>query len=1115
MKQVWLTLLALVVFTSCAMGQAARTATLVGNVTDPTGAAVPGAKVVVVNTQTRFESNGVTNAEGAYYIPFLAVGPYELTVQAAGFKKFVQAGIQLRAGEVPRVDVRLEVGSVTESIEVTGAAPLLQTETAQVSQTMDAQTLTGLPVLQLKAQRVLYYMAGVSSRAANHSVVGLAENQLGYTLDGISGKTSVRDTIGDMDTNVQPTVDALAEAKIYTTGLPAEVGHGAGGMIAYTFKSGTNSLHGTAEDRYQSKSMVHRNYFEQNARVNPYSFHQMQATLTGPIVLPKLYDGRNKTFFLFAFGRHHEKADDPQSSTVPDDAMLNGDFSFPQATGGGYPIYNPRTIRQVGTTWTSDPYVGNIVPKADWDQVSKNFLALDPWKRANVPGSYTRSGPSGNWSGYTLYRSYRSRYDFKFDHQISPNNKFFIRESWNRHRRTGRINGWVNNRLLDSSDYSFGRPQPVDQYNWAFADYHIFSPTFMNEVRLGFGRRVGMVDPPTAGQCWAQKLGIPNVNCAHFPGIGSYGIGPGAFSRSINEDITFQNNTTKVAGRNTIKFGYEVLRTRANNVSATTSSGNYTFGGTALPFTPNTGNSFASFLLGGVTSATFTEQRFNWLPRWWTHSFFVQTDYKPLPKLTLNLGLRYSLETPFQTKYGQKSQWDPNVVDPVTGKLGAITHPSGTVYATDKNNFQPRFGMAWNLHRKVVFRGSWGLLFEDRLPSAGSQEYSSSVSISQPTGDPRVAFYLSQGPPNRVFNVNPDGTTPFVGTSYSGRGATYLDPNLRVPYVMNWSGGFQFDLGHQWMHELVYQGSAGVARATTVNINELPLSIYDSKDLTLLNAVYSATQNYRPWTHFGTISYANNAGHSTYHGMTARIEKRYTDNGLILNAYYTWSKNLSGGTASGNKYYNWRLSKGPTSFDTRHYIVINAHYELPFGRSRRFLNQSRYLDYVLGGWELGWIQSILSGPPVTFSASGSPNRYLSGQGGLHQIVPDDKVMIKNWDIGPHRFPQSAQNPLYDIKAFAYPAAFTMGALGNGTGRGLWLMWPQWTLGKEWRIAERFRYSMTLNGNNIPMRMNFVTPNTTADINSPSLFGKFPAAGQNTSQLGTQNGNLILFLRLEF
>ncbi len=1115
MKALYVLALALFVFTSCAMGQAARTATLVGSVTDATGAAVPGAKIIVVNSETKFEANGATNAEGAYYIPFLAVGSYQLTVEAAGFKKFVRAGLQLGAGEVPRIDAKLEVGAVTESVEVTGTVPLLETETSQVSQTVEAATLVALPILQLKAHRLLYYLEGVSSRAANSSVVGLQENQLGFTLDGVSGKTSVRDGIGDMDATVQPAIDALAEAKIYTTGAPAEIGHAAGGMLAFTFKSGTNALHGSFEDRYQSKSMVHRNYLEALARVNPYNFHQMQGTVSGPVILPKIYDGRNKTFFLFGFGRHDERVENPQTSTVPDANMLNGDFSFPQVSGGGYPIYNPRTIRQSGSTWIADPYVGNIVPKADWDQVSKNFLALDPWQQATTAGSYSRSGPSNNWNGYQKKNSYRTRYDVKFDHQINPNNKFFIRESYNRHRVTS-TNAWLNNLLLDSSSPSFGRPNPVDQQNWAAADYHVFSPTFMNEVRLGFQRRVSVVDPPTANQGWAEKLGIPNVGGEHFPGIGSYGIGPGSFSRSISEDLTLQNNTTKVTGRNTIKFGYEALRTRANNISASSQSGNYNFGATGLPFTPNTGNSFAAFLLGSVTSASFSQQRFNHLPRWWTHSFYLQTDYKPLPKLTLNLGLRYSYETPYQTKYGQKSQWDPAVVDPVSGMMGAITHPAGTVYAGDKNNFQPRVGAAWSFHRKVVFRGSWGLLFQDYMPSAGTQEYSSSVTIQQPTGDPRPTFFLSQGPPNRDYITNPDGTSSFIGTNYSSRGATYVDPNLRIPYVMNWSAGFQFDLGHQWMQEVLYQGSASVGLSSSVDINQLPKSIYDSTDLTLLNAVYSAQQNYKPYTQFGGISYVSNAGHSTYHGLVARLEKRYTSTGLTLNAHYTWSKNLSGGTGSGVQYYNWRLTKGPTSFDTRHRIIVTAQYELPFGEGRKFMNGSnRVLQYTLGGWQLGWVETVLSGPPITFGLSGSPYRYLPGQSRPNQILPNDQVMVENWTIGPNRFPQSAQNPLWNISAFAYPAAFTSGTLGNGTGRGLWLVWPQWSLEKFWQVKEHYKFSLRLDGQNIPVRLNLTNPDTTVNITSPQNFGKFAPIGVNTSQLGTPNGHLTICFRLEF
>ncbi len=899
MRLFWQALVCLVVFTTLALGQTARTATVVGTVTDPAAALVPGAKVTLTNTETGFVSNGVTNAEGSYYIPFLAVGSYQLTVEAAGFKTYVQRGIELSAAEVPRIDVKLEVGSTNESVQVTGAAPMLETETSQVSQTVAASMIEQIPVMQNKPQRMLYYMAGLQIRGADASVVGQSSAALGYTLDGISGKTSVRDAIGDTNTNMQPTLDALAEAKVYTTGAPAELGHASGGIMALTFKSGTNELHGSLEDRWTNQTLTHRGYLEQGKRSEQLLYHQAQATISGPVVLPKLYDGRNKTFFLFAVGRHHVKINEPQTGTVPDLNMLNGDFSFPQAASGGYPIYDPASMIQSGGTWTATPFAGKQVPKSRFDPVIVNFLATKPWAEPDNPSgtTYSRTGPSSNWLGTNIYRSYRTRFDTKIDHQISTNNKFFVRNSWNRHRQTGRLNAYVNNRLLDSTNNGLGRPNPVDQQNWAIADYHTFSPTMMNEVRLGFGRRVSTIDPPTVGAGWAQKLGIPNVGPQNFPMFQSgsstlYGIGPGAFQRTINEDITFQNNVTKLFSRHTVKFGYEVIRTRENDVDQVLPSGSYSFqtGGTALPYTPNTGNIFASFVLGSVSSATYTQQIWNRLPRWWSHAGYIQTDWKARRNLTVNLGLRYSLETPFRDKWDHQSQFDPSVIDPLTGKMGAITHPTGALYKADKNNFQPRVGVAWNFRTDMVFRGSFGVLTQDLMPSAGFEDYTATAVVQQVPGDPRPAFYLSQGPPNRNFVLNSDGTSQFLGTNYSSRGATYIDPNVRLPYIMNWSGGVQTQMGPTWLTEFVYQGSSGVHLGSNGNINQLANSYYTSTDLTLLNAVYAATQNYKPYTQFGTISYVTSAGHNTYHGLTARAEKRFGPDGLTLNLHYTWSK---------------------------------------------------------------------------------------------------------------------------------------------------------------------------------------------------------------------------------
>jgi hypothetical protein len=1121
MKLLCQALLCLAIFTTLAMGQAARTATLVGTVTDPTGAVIPGAKLTITNTETSTASNGSTNAEGAYYIPYLAVGSYELTVEATGFKKFIQKGITLRAAEVPKVDVKLEIGAASQSVEITGATPMLETETSQVSQTIEHATVQQLPVMQMKAHRILYYLEGLQIRGANASVVGQDSAALGFTLDGVSAKTSVSDSMGDTNTAVQPTLDALAEVKVYTTGAPAEIGHASGGMLSMTFKSGTNGLHGSIEDRYTNQPLTHRGYLEQGARTNPLGFHELQSTVSGPVVIPKLYDGRNKTFFLFAYGRHDERSNEPQSGTVPDDNMLKGDFSFPKATGGGYPIYDPRSMRLVNNAWTADPFANFQVPAAQFDPVAVKFLALNPWKAANnSTPTWSRTGPSNNFAGQTIYRAFRNRFDIKLDEQISADNKFFVRMSWNRHRQIGRVTAFINNPLLDSVTPSYGRPQPIDQQSWAFGDYHTFSPTFMNEVRLGFGRRKSTTDPPTATTDvnWAKDLGIPNVGSGNFPSFGLYSIGPGGFTRTINEDVTFQDNVTKVTGHHTLKFGYEVIRTRQNNVDQVLPSGSYSFGtgGTALPFVNNTGNTFASFLLGSVSSASFTQSVWNRLPRWWSHSGYIQTDWRATKNVTLNLGLRYSLETPFRDKWDHQSQFDPKAIDAKTGLMGAIVHPTGGVYNTDTNNWQPRVGLAWNFRKNMVFRGSWGALTQDLMPSAGFQDYTATAQVQQNTGDPRPAFYLTQGPPNRSFVLNPDGTSQFLGTNYSSRGATFVDKNLHLPYVMNWSGGVQTQMGGSWVTEVIYQGSAGVGLSASTNLNQLPQSIFNSTDLTFLNAVSNATQNYRPYTQFGTISYMSNPGHNTYHGLITRVEKRLSPNGLTVNAHYTWSKNLSGTAGDGWQYYNWGLTKGPTGFDTRHRFVLQGTWDVPVGKGRKYMNSGSWLDYVVGGWNALTVFNIQSGPAATFGISGSPNKYLPGPQRPIQMLSNDQVKVANWTMGANRFPQSAQNPYYNINAFIYAPAFTNSPLGSGTTTGRWLIYPQFSLTKSYTVKERYKFTVRVEGNNIPVRFNAQTPSTTVNLSDQSTFGKFGVQGSSSySTLGGSNGQLFIGGRFAF
>jgi opacity protein-like surface antigen len=1130
-------LLALLLFIPAVFSQTTGTATLVGTLTDNTGAVVPSASVNIVNTETQFVSNGQTSAEGNYYLPNLNPGTYRLTIEAAGFKRYVREGLILRTSEQPRIDVQLEVGSVSDSVQVTGAPPLLETETTSTGQIMEGETIVKIPVLQKYAFRILLYLPSTSNINGQH-VVGQRERSLGYTIDGVGGKEPVRSMIGSTNQVTSTTIDALEEVKLFTTGMPAEFGHSAGGMLSTVFKSGTNQWHGSAEDRYIQKSLIHRTYLEQLPRNNPFTYHELSATMGGPLYIPKVYKGKDKTFWFFGFQRHHEKGGETAVNAVPSPEMLGGNFNF----GGLNPIYDPATT-QFGPNalcqpagsdcWARMPFPNNQIPQNRFDPAVRNFLGRNPYTPENNTqrAFNAASGPTNNLITPTNYRSYRTRFDGKIDQQFSANHKMFGRYSQVRHR------SW-RDRLSPEiawADYDWRAvPIPIDQRNVVLSDTITISPTMINEARLGYNRRRGTVFPSTLNQDWAKQLGIPNVSGGTFPNFQACNnqsncTGGTTFfrqensglsaSQEVGEDFTFQNNLTKIVNRHTLKFGYEMIRTRYNSLVPSLPSGTYRFGGTDFPFRPNTGNTFAAFLLGSVSNAEFTQAVTTWLPRWWSHAGYVQDDFKIFRTVTLNLGLRWSYESPYQTKYGAQSQFDPNATDPISGRQGAITHPQGPLASTDWNNFQPRVGVAWQIRPTLVFRTSFGMITQDLMANGLNQnfeEYFATASIQAPPGDPRPAFYLSQGPPNVQFNIKPDGSVPFVGSNFSNRSASWFDPNMRMPYIMNWSGGFQWNFTQNWLLEATYQGSRGVRLLNGWDINQIPLDI--STDQNVLRTIFQASQNYKPYPQFGAIRHYSNYGDNSYHGVTLRAEKRYSQ-GLVLNAFYTFSKALNNGDNDGDvggiTFYNRALEKGRANYDIRHRFVSVMTYELPFGRGRKMMNYGGVVNQVFGGWNLAYTQTLQSGPPITVGFAGSPSNYLPGSS-RPNLVPGMDPVVADWDIGQHRFPTQAQTAYLNSAAFAYPAAFTAGTMGRNVIEAPGLTWPQFSLSKEWAVYDRARFILRWDMNNPFKSPNYGGPDATYNLQNLANFGRIGTATRGGfSDVGTAQPNHLLVFRLQW
>jgi hypothetical protein len=1028
----------------------------------------------------------------------------------------------VRTGESPRVDGVMELGAVTEAVEVTAQSPLLNTDSPVVGQIMEHAALVKLQSPQGHIVRYLndYSNAEYAGNGGDWHIAGLRARSVGYTLDGMTAKQPGVNSFGDTDAILLPNANAVQEVAVSTSGMSAEYGHAAGGSMAIVFKSGTNEFHGSLDERYIWKELVHRDYLTQVPLTNiPLYYDWFDGAISGPVRIPKLYNGKDKTFFLFSYGAFLQSGGQPQQfNNVPTAAMMNGDFNFgPQSLT----IYNPYTIRPSGSTYVSDPFPNNQIPASLISPVVANFLSHNPFAPPNNPGITTATGPQQNYTDSPGKIVHRYISDQKIDHQFTSNHKIFVRTSFEWEPAWYKGGAAFTQQIAWSLIDPNSQLSPEHNYNAVVSDTYIISPAKFNELRFGYNRRTLVQTSPTDGENWSKTLGIGNVSALGFPvfSIPTYGyFGSLGGSHQAGSDFSVQDNFTWIRGKHSFKFGYELMKTSYNSVLQAQPSGTYTFTGTEKPFTPNTGNPFADFLLGTVSSAVYTQNFATWLPYWWHHSAFVQDDWKPMRGLTLNLGIRWTYESPFQTKYGQQSEFNPTATDPLTGLMGAITHSKGPLASGDWNNFQPRLGLAWNFRPKWVFRSSFGMMTSDLTVNGINQnfnEYQGTANIQQLSGNPNPAFTLSQGPPAFSFPVQSNGSVAYVGTNYSARNADWFDPHMRMPYVMMWSADLQYEFAHNWVVELNYQGNSAVGLLNSWNINQIPLNI--SSDPATLNQIFQASQNYKPYTQFGSINFYSNLGHSTYHGGTIRAEKRYTS-GLTLIILDTYAKAIDNcdndGACSGVDYYNRSLEKAQASYNVKEHFQTIGTYELPFGKGRPLWNHG-VLSSIFGGLEttLTWI--LETGSPQSITYASGPNKYLP-QGTSRPNALSPNYTTANWNIGPNRFPTSAQNPYLIYSDIAYPASFTVGTLGRNIFTGPGEDWMQIGLSKTFTIRERLKLMLRAEGNNFPIKhAGLLLPNAVYNSNQANLFGTFTSLRSPFSEAGQSRPHLVLGGHIEF
>ena len=1158
MKKLLALLLALGVSAFAQIG----TSTITGRVTDTTGAVVAGVNVNIVNKATNFTFTSVTNSEGIYRVPSLQPGAYRVTFEAAGFKKILRDDVELRTGDTFAVDAVLQVGQVTESIEVSGGTQLLETETSTTGTVMSGDTLYEMPLYQRYINSTLNLVPGMTSGGyayggdlGSYHLAGQRAGAIGIFEDGVNGN----DQMGGTGT-IKPLQNSVAEVKVITTVPPAEYGHSAGGVVSVVKKSGTNELHGMGSWYGRTRRMQHRLFFDRFRTSDatpgapngvPTFFMQPDANIGGPVMIPKLYDGRNKTFFFFGYQRLHEKKVAQVVANTPTAAMKAGDFAFPGVATRNA-IFDPASTRRLADgTWARDPFPNFLVPSGRIDPVARKVLAIDPWVAPNQAGTFDSTGPQGNLLANEFAKTFFDDYNLRIDHQFSTALKLY--GSYTENRQTG-FNRPINIKGDQGAfDYYQGHYAPFKQVNASAGTTWVASSAIVNDSRIGYFRRRNDTLSPSFGQSWSTQLGIPNNDNSLMPLFGDtgagrdsansiYGLGSQTPSKLVSETFSFRNDTTWIKGAHAFKFGYEILYFRLNSANFARPS-QFFFDGVTSGLqangvsAPNTGNTFAGFLTGYVRQGTFTQELTSWLPRSNIHSFYFQDDWKLTPRLTLNIGVRYSNEAPFSTKNARMSNFDPNGVDDLTGRKGAIIHPTGSLWNRDNNNFNPRLGLAWHPWQRWVFRGGIGMYTVDmKFPQQRGQydEYVATANQQALPGDPTPVYRISQGPGPVKFNVRPDGSSPFVGTNFGGRSVEWWNPNFRNPYVLNFNAGVQWEFRRDYLLDFSYQGSSGVGLSERWQYNTFPID-YFAGNPAQQNAVNAAAQNFRPFSQFGDIRVRGNFGHSTFHSATVKIEKRMS-RGLMFSSFYTLSKaiNSQDGDNDGTgiaPIQNMRLEKALAGYHRAHRVLGVVNYELPMGAGKKWAS-SGWKKYVLGGFEISWVQTMESGNPLNFSIANSPYNYYSTFAGNRRpdIVGPTAIRDGFRDMGGDRFNVLNINSVFTgdnngLANFALPGGctdattatnraqcdFRIGNLGRNAVIGLPLLWSQASAQKNFQFKEKFRAQLRWDFQNALKTYNYIFSGSAlnVDFRNPRQFGKVNADPRTASLGGQPLMNLTL------
>lgn len=1032
------------------------TATVVGTVQDASGAGVPGAVVTVVERAAGRAQRTAADGSGSYTITQLKPGLYEIEAEARGFKKTVAAGIELLVNQTARVDLTLQVGDVSERVEVTAAPPLVASETSSVSQVIDSRQMADLPLKGRSFYSLAVLAPGtvptaptsfVATRrpmpgglnAPAFNVGGAREKSNGYLIDGVDAQDPHY-----LTPSFFASVDAVQEFRLETNAFSAEFGRSAAQVNATT-KSGTNEFRASAYHFFRNDVLDATNFFDnRNARGKaPLRYNQFGATFGGPLTLPRLYQGRNRTFFFLNYEGTRVRRGRTGQLSVPTAAQRTGDFT-PLGFRNNRVIYDPATTRPgpSGAGAVRDPFADNRIPAARIGQFARTVLALYP-----LPTTDASAG--NNYFAALSDLSDNNQGIARADHRFNEKNSVFYRFAI--------FDGPQTNRSpIDNS----GSTTFVRTYNMAFSYVRSFSSTIINELRLGYNRPTYLVLQDGAyGTDYASLLGlrnllrdpiawgVPNVSLTGFTGIGN-ALNP---TTQVSNVYHLVDHVSIIRGGHTVKTGIDFRRTNYNDRSENSARGSFSFTGvmTALPGTANTGVAVADLLLGLPITASGSSTSLAGNFNGFTYAFFVQDDWRVSRRLTLNLGLRYELNTRYSDVQNRLTLFDPSypggrlliaggskawVPAPAPAVVDSgVSTPRGLL-PNDANNWAPRVGLAFRPFgdSSMAVRASYGVFYDvvelqDVRTFVRNPPFGEVIDLR---GD---ANANSASPAAlRVTEMFPERGSPRSRPGVFGPFGQYRDP-----YYQQWNLSLQRALRGNTALEAGYMGSKGTRLAQRLNLNQARLDADPSRPTPILSR--------RPYPLFGdSIRLTDNGANSTYHAGYVKAERRFAS-GFSYLASYTFAKAIDAASLIDDQprdIYNLRLSKARSGFDIRHRIVFSGSYELPFGRGRRFLGSGGWLDLLAGGWQGNLIGQWRSGFPFSVLAGiDSCNCAASSQ--TAQQVGDAR---SGFDRNIDRW--------FQTSAFVRPATGTFGSSGRNILDGPSQISFDLSLFKTFQFSER-------------------------------------------------------------